>query len=329
MQISCAFATSMDTPKHIEVAEQLGYERAWCYDSPALYPDVWMTLGAAAARTSRIGLATGVLIPHLRHPMVTAAAIATLAELAPGRVSVGIGSGFTGRLTMGQPPLRWKAVGEYVRTVQALLRGEEPDWEGAPISMLHPQGFGAPRPLRVPFLMGVAGPKGIAVAHELGDGVLVTAPIEGFERCVVLAFGTVLEPGETADSERVMAAAGHGAAVAYHAMYLQYLQSGVVPAPIEALPGGREYARRLDKIEARRRHLELHRGHLIAPNDHDRAVLTGDVIQQLSLTASADELRARIEAMERAGATEIAYQPAGPDIPRELRAFAEMAGVKA
>ena len=126
MQISCAFATSMQTPEHIEVAEQLGYERAWCYDSPALYPDVWMALGAAAARTSRIGLATGVLIPHLRHPMVTAAAIATLSELAPGRVSVGVGSGFTGRLTMGQAPLRWKEVKKGLRidrfTIKSLPR---------------------------------------------------------------------------------------------------------------------------------------------------------------------------------------------------------------
>ena len=186
MQISCAFATSMETPAQIELAEELGYERAWCYDSPSLYPDVWMMLGSAAARTSRIGLGTGVLIPHLRHPMVTAAAIATLAELAPGRVSVGVGSGFTGRLTMGQRPLPWSSVADYIRTVKALLRGEEPEWEGAPIAMLHPDGFGAPRPLEVPFIVAAAGPRGIAVAHELGDGVFGTAPFEGFDRSVVL-----------------------------------------------------------------------------------------------------------------------------------------------
>src|ERR1700730_3640473 len=53
MDISCAFATSMDTPDHIAEAERLGYVRAWCYDSPALYPDVWMVLALAAARTRR------------------------------------------------------------------------------------------------------------------------------------------------------------------------------------------------------------------------------------------------------------------------------------
>ena len=326
MQISCAFATSMDTPAQIELAEELGYERAWCYDSPALYPDVWMMLGSAAARTSRIGLGTGVLIPHLRHPMVTAAAIATLAELAPGRVSVGVGSGFTGRLTMGQRPLPWSSVADYIRAVKALLRGEEPEWEGAPIAMLHPDGFGAPRPLEVPFIVAAAGPRGIAVAHELGDGVFGTAPFEGFDRSVVLAFGTVLDAGEDPSSERVMAAAGHGAAVVYHGAYLR---SRISAARIETLPGGTGYAALLDKVPEERRHIEIHRGHLIEPNENDKTVLTGEFIRATTLTGTADELRSRLASLEAAGATEIAYQPAGPDIPRELRAFAQMAGTRA
>jgi 5,10-methylenetetrahydromethanopterin reductase len=100
--LSCAFATSMATPDHVAMAESLGYERAWLYDSPALYPDVWVTLARAADRTSTIGLGPGVLIPSLRHPMTNAAAIATLSAIAPGRVAVAIGSGFTGRYILGK-----------------------------------------------------------------------------------------------------------------------------------------------------------------------------------------------------------------------------------
>ncbi len=83
MDISCAFATSSDSPAHVELAETLGYRRAWLYDSPALSPDVWMILTRCAERTSRIGLGPGVLVPSLRHPMVNAAAIAELAGQAP------------------------------------------------------------------------------------------------------------------------------------------------------------------------------------------------------------------------------------------------------
>src|ERR1700742_3834643 len=171
MDISCAFATSSETPAHVELAETLGYNRAWLYDSPALYPDVWMVLSRCAERTTRIGLGPGVLVPSLRHPMVNAAAIAELERQAPGRVVVAVGSGFTGRMAMGQRPMPWRQVAEYVRCLRALLAGDTTEWEGAKISMLHLPGFGALRPIEVPILFGAEGPKGLAVAAELGDGV--------------------------------------------------------------------------------------------------------------------------------------------------------------
>jgi len=124
LRISCAFATTLQTPDHIAHAEQLGYQRAWCYDSPAVLPDVWMILGLAASRTTTIGIGPGVLIPSLRHPMVTAAAIATLDSLAPGRVAVAVGSGFTGRVALGERPMRWADVEEYLVVLRGLLRGE-------------------------------------------------------------------------------------------------------------------------------------------------------------------------------------------------------------
>jgi 5,10-methylenetetrahydromethanopterin reductase len=172
--LTCAFATSLDTPEHIRIAESLGYERAWCYDSPALYPDVWVQLCRAAERTSTIGLGPGVLIPSLRHPMVTAAAIGTLVDIAgPERVAVAVGSGFTGRYSMGQRPLKWADVATYVRTVRALLRGETVTWDGGKMRMMQPAGFGPARPIEVPFILGASGPKGIAAAREVADGVFV------------------------------------------------------------------------------------------------------------------------------------------------------------
>src|SRR5690606_24367913 len=126
----------------------------------------------AAERTSRIGLGTGVMIPSLRHPMVTASAIGTLVSLAgQERVAIGIGSGFTGRLTMGQRPLKWAYVRSYVSALRAILRGEQVEWEGGVVQMMHPDGFGPARPIEVPIVIAAAGPKGVAAARELGDGV--------------------------------------------------------------------------------------------------------------------------------------------------------------
>jgi 5,10-methylenetetrahydromethanopterin reductase len=322
LEISCAFATSLSTPDHVEVAERLGYRRAWLYDSPALYPDVWVMLALAAQRTSRIGLGPGVLVPSLRHPMTNAAAIATLEHLAPGRVSVAIGSGFTGRMTLGQRPLSWKFVRGYVVALKALLQGEAVEWEGGMIQMMHPDGFAPRRPIEVPIILGVGGPKGAKAAAELADGVFVPgAPMAGGGgRCVILTFGTVLGADEDAGSARVMDAAGHAAAVALHATY----ERG---GDVSRFPGGAEWKAELEHVPADRRHIALHDGHLIEMNERDAKVVSGDMLRSFGYARSASEWRDRLADLEAEGATEIAYQPAGADIAGELKRFAAAAGL--
>jgi 5,10-methylenetetrahydromethanopterin reductase len=56
-------------------------------------------------------------------------------------------------------------------------------------------------------------------------------------------------------------------------------------------------------------------------------VLTGDFIRRYTFTGEAAALRERMDELARRGVTEIAYQPAGPDIARELTVFARMAGL--
>jgi 5,10-methylenetetrahydromethanopterin reductase len=318
MRISCAFATSLSTPEHVAVAEGLGYERAWLYDSPALYPDVWAMLALAATRTSRIGLGPGVLVPSLRHPIATASAIATLVSLAPGRVSIAIGSGFTGRMTLGQRPLSWKFVRRYVLAVQALLRGEATEWEGSVIRMMQPEGFGAARPIQVPIILGIGGPKGAAVADELAQGVFIAGrpvgPIAGGRDCVRLTFGTVLNEGEDPGSPRAMAAAGHAAAVTFHGLW----ERG---ADMSILPGGPEWKAEIDALPEAERHIAVHDLHLIGVNERDAKVVNAEMLSRAGLVRTAPEWREAIAELEAAGVTEIAYQPAGPDIPEELRRF--------
>ena len=52
MKISAQFATSLSSAEHIVAAEQLGYDRAWLFDTPHESPDVWMMLALAAERTT-------------------------------------------------------------------------------------------------------------------------------------------------------------------------------------------------------------------------------------------------------------------------------------
>jgi 5,10-methylenetetrahydromethanopterin reductase len=313
--LSCAFATSEQSHEHARVAEELGYAHAWFYDSPALYPDVWVQLCRAAERTSRIGLGPGVLVPSLRHPMTTAAAIATLASIAgPARVAIAVGSGFSGRFTLGKRPMKWTDVVAYVQTVKALLRGEQIEWDGGLVQMLHPPGYGAARPLTVPFIIAAAGPKGIAAAHALGDGVFAAPmPIPGFGRSIALTFGTVLAAGEAPDSARALAAAGYAAPVLFH----WAMENG----RLDVLPNGDAWAAAYADVPANAKHLALHDRHLIAINERDRPFVTGELLAQNGLALDAAGWRDRVAMLESMGATEIAYQPGGPDIAGELERF--------
>ncbi len=328
MDISCAFAPSIETPKQVELAERLGYQRAWLYDSPGVYADVWMVLGLCAERTSRIGLGPAVLVPSLRHPMVNAAAIATLAAQAPDRVSVAVGAGFSGRFVLGERPMRWHDVAEYVGVLRALLAGADAEWEGKMLRMLHPAGYGAARPVDVPILIGADGPKGLAVAAELADGVFSVALPQPDAAAVspwraLLSFGTVLDDGEDLTSPRVVAAIAPAGAVLYHAMYERGGDA------VDRLPGGRAWREAIESVPANLRHLAVHEGHLVATSDRDRSSLAEllPVASAMSFVGTAAELRTRLDGVATVGVTEVAYQPAGPDIERELHAFAEMAGL--
>jgi 5,10-methylenetetrahydromethanopterin reductase len=327
MDISCAFPPVPDTPDHVALAERLGYRRAWVYDTPALQLDVWMTLARAAERTRRIELGPGVLIPSLRHVLVTASAVATLVAQAPGRVNVGIGSGFTGRLAMGQRPNPWTFVARYIGGLRALLAGEVVEIDGAATQMIHGPGQAPSRPIRVPIVVGTGGPKGEAVARELGDGIFTVVPVAGFAWASLLTFGTVLDPGESADSERALLAAGAGASVVFHRAY--DLPGAPGRPGMGDIAGGAAWRAAIESLPRRERHLHTHRGHLTYPNDIDLTVLTGQHLRRFTLTGEAAELRERIAALGARGVAELVYQPAGGDIPRELTAFARMAGLSA
>jgi 5,10-methylenetetrahydromethanopterin reductase len=235
MEVSCAFPTALDSPDNIALAEQLGYHRAWIYDTPQQSPDVWMTLALAAQRTERIGLGPGVLVPSLRHPMVNAAATATLCALAPGRVAVAFGTGFTGRRAMGYPAIPWTFMDSYIRAYRALLRGEVVEWEGTRMQMLHPDGHAPARPVEVPVLIAALGAKGNKVARELGDGLFATLLMPEFMTdyswTAYLAWGTVLDEGEPDDSEHARVAAGPGWALSLHGAYEFGGPDAYVPCP--------------------------------------------------------------------------------------------------
>lgn len=317
LQLSCAFPPGPDVVAHAQLAEEIGYQRIWTYDSPALYTDVWVQLAQIAEATDRIGLGPAVLIPSLRHVLATASAVASLEQLAPGRLAVAIGTGFTGRRMLGQKPLSWKRTSQYIADLKALLRGEEVEVEGQLIQMGHPPGYAPQRPIRTPIVVAANGPVGLAVAREYGEGVMcVGSPQPGFQWCSQLAFGTVFDAAEDANSDRVWDAVGPGVTVIYHGAF------EANPAAVDALPGGRAWREEIEAIPAAVRHLAIHRDHLVSVTQRDQRHIGRDLVAA-TFSGTPESLRERAAGLQAAGLTELIYAPMGSDVPRELRAMAE------
>ena len=323
MEIGIALAPGMQTPEHIRVAESLGYTTAWCFCSPAIYVDTFTMLGLAATQTERINLGPAVMVPHLRHVADGAVAIATLDALAPGRVTAVVGSGFSATALLNRKSVPWRDVEAYVIAMRELLAGHEIDWDGTRFGLLHAGKMGIELPINVPIWMAAHGPKGFAAAARSADGI-ITNPTHGDEpipyagKFAIQFYGTVLEDRERADSPRALAAAGPGAALALHM------------GPYGPVAGTDEevgYSAKIATFPPDRRLLELHRSHLVEMTELDRQFVTERVMRQGTMTGTRSEMRDALKRFESTGAAKFIYSPFGPDIPRELEAFAEVAGL--
>lgn len=164
-------APAHEVARCVADAERAGFDIAWLPDSQFLWRDVWSCLALAADRTERIALGPCVTNFETRHLSVTAAAAVTLEELAPGRTILGVGSGDSSIKTLGLRPTRLAGMRSGVERLRDLMRGATVDFDGRPMR-LH---AAAERP--IPVYLAANGPKALALAGEIADGVITATGI--------------------------------------------------------------------------------------------------------------------------------------------------------
>lgn len=160
-------------------ADQLGYTSAWVAET-RLTRDAVSMLGAFTAVTDRIQLGAAVVNTWTRGPVLTALTFATLHELAPGRIALGLGS-YSDDLARRQGIERARPLTqlrEYVEVVRALLRCESPVSSDGALVRVHDAmldlGHGVPpEPIDVPIYLGATGLRTMELAGEVADGVLL------------------------------------------------------------------------------------------------------------------------------------------------------------
>ena len=311
-----------DTVAQAQLAERLGYNRVWCPEIPAFGHDIWMTLSRIAEGTERIGLGAAVLVPSFRHPVAQASAIATLEQAAPGRFVAGFGTGFTGRGGLGQPPLTLADMRAHITQVRALLRGEPVQIDGALAKMLPFTGWHPAYPIDVPLLLASQGPRGRALAAEIADGLIsMGTPAAGFDTSLVSIAGTVFEPGEDFSAPRVRKSLAPLVATAYHGTFMS------APERVAQLPNGEAWLASVNTVPEAERHLSVNQGHnQEISNGHD-ALIDVSLAARTTFSGDVDTLRKRLEQLAEGGATGVILGSSGVDVERELRAFAEVAGL--
>jgi 5,10-methylenetetrahydromethanopterin reductase len=334
MEFGISYPARPDAWKDLVIAEDHGFTHAWFYDSQMIYSDVYACMALAAEHTKKIKLATGVAIPSNRIAPVTAHSIATINLLAPGRAILGIGTGFTGRNTMGLPPVPLGVMREHLQQCRALLRGEEVLYRDGSrerwIRFLHPAHGYINLKDPIPIYLAANGPKALELTGELADGWMTTLSdpasfrknlavvekgaakagrtVEGLPT-VALTTGCVLRPGESVTSPRVIERVGPLAVVALHALWERSAVAADLPAPLQEIYGryDKEYVARM-KTPADRRYLEVHEGHLIYLKPGEERYVNEALIRGFSLTGTGEEVIARLKALEAAGLRQVAIQ---------------------
>ena len=312
-------------------AENLGYDFCWVTDSPVIRSEPFSILALAAQQTRTIRLGTGLIVPALRQAPVVASGIATINRLAPGRTFLGMGTGNTAMRTLGQRPMPIARFSEYVKVVQALLRGEEVEYTHAGVTapvqfqnqelnywnLEHP----------IPIHLGGLGPKAQTLAGEIADGLVTSLPrggtvsqaltnvragaaksgrsLDGFET-FALANLLLLEPGETLSSPRAIGECGSAIMANVHYLVDLHLESGVEP-PEYIRPIWDDYLAFHMARSAEARQRQMHQSHYSYLDPDEARFITPEMIRNFCLAGQPEEIAVRLAELQAEGLDAVAF----------------------
>jgi alkanesulfonate monooxygenase SsuD/methylene tetrahydromethanopterin reductase-like flavin-dependent oxidoreductase (luciferase family) len=289
-------------------AEELGFAEVWVVEDLGFRGGMAQA-AAALAVTGRIRVGVGILPVGARNVAFAAMEAATLAELFPGRLHLGIGHGMPDwmRQIGAWPASPVTAFEEYVTALRALLRGEEVTLDGRYVHLDHVR-LESPPAVVPPVIAGVRGPKSLAAAGRSADGTVLAEPAgPGYVRA---AREQIAAAGEHRLVAYEVAAVDADAATARAAVRpgLAWIGDPGWDVHIAPLPFADEFralrARTPDRAEF-------------------AAALPDAWVDQLAVCGTPEQARAQIDAIGAAGADAVVLTPTGAD---RLGALESLAG---
>ena len=310
----------------VQYAEQRGFEAVWQAES-RLVREATVPMAAFLTSTERIKAGSGVVNNWTRNPALLASTFATLDDLAPGRVILGIGAWWdplAAKVGVDRSrPL--KAMRETCEAVRALLAdetvtydGEFVHLDGVELDYVHQER----RPKDVPIYIGATGMKMMELTGEIADGAVLNylvspayndtamqhleigaakagRSIDDIDRPQLIVCSLDEDRGRALDNARLLV-------TQYLGQQPHIMKASGVPESL------------LDEI-----------GSVLSwPATHDQVVAASklvpdDSVQMITASGTADECREKVGEYLAAGATCPILYPLGDDVHAMIDAFAD------
>jgi 5,10-methylenetetrahydromethanopterin reductase len=305
----------------VRYGEELGYDFAILADRRR---DVFVTLALAAQATSKIQLWCGVANPFVRHPVINANAIATVDELAPGRLVMGYGAGNVTELVpqMGFDRSRpYERVREAVQIVRQALDNSDVEFNGKHFRVNGEQ-LGIKTDHKIPVVVAGNGPRMLEVGGELADGVITqyTKPALFAKAMEAVHRGAkrggkdpstvdVVWEGALVVTDQDIENPSDAVPLSWATNCLLFTpprwleEFGVTPETLERIREGYRVGAHVDAETAEDYDREL----------LDEGIVTEDMVDMFSIAGSPKQCAARIRALEELGLTKVALWISTPE----------------
>ncbi len=150
--------------RRAEFVQECGFDTAAFPDTQCIHPDPFVAMGAVAMAGSPLRLMVSVSNPVTRHPSVVATCMSDLEDAAAGGTVLGMSVGDSALLNIGRQPARLGELRAFVTAVRQLLTTGAAEFGSQTIQC---QRKLTPAPIH----LAGSGPRALALAGELGDGV--------------------------------------------------------------------------------------------------------------------------------------------------------------
>ena len=315
-----------DGMEYARLAEQHGFEAVWQAES-RLVREATVPMAAYAAVTSRIKVGSCVINTWTRNVGLMAATFATLDDLAPGRIILGLGAWWEPLaakvgVDRRRPLVAMREVVAVTRRLLAMERvtfhGELVNVTDIEIDIVH----GDRSPKRVPVYIGATGMKMMELAGEIGDGVVLNymvSPSYTSQAVKALAEGAARSGRSLDDIDRpqlIVCSLDRDRTVALdraRELLTQYL--GQQPHIMKASGVSQDL---IDQIGS-----ELTWPASPAEIEKAMRLVPDDVVQLITAAGTAEECQAKVAEYVAAGCTCPILYPLGDDVPLMIEAFSE------